>query len=215
MSAPVSIDRGMSLQEVTDYAKEFLRKEYNLELDIPVYINNRLKSTQGQVLSIKGVPTSVDFRGDLLRYGDKEAICRVIRHEMIHVAFIKLGKHSSDGQQEFEQELNKKQALSSYKYVIVYPNGEKAYRNEYPPQGKTRYTVHKNPSYYGYLIGVFTQLQCSKCKKISYCLNKKVLKKPDEYETKCCKAEIVPLGSVIFDGNSDEPITDYKEKGGE
>jgi len=104
----------MNMEDVNIFAKQFLKRHYNIELTIPIKRNNRLRTTQGRYVTKQdGTPVHIDVSGQTLEYGSKEAIKGVIKHECIHFALHQLGKPYKDGSRLFEAELAKHQAPST------------------------------------------------------------------------------------------------------
>lgn len=103
----------MNVEELTKYANEFLRKEYSMELAIPIVRNGRLRRTLGSFVTIRGEPKEIELAGYLLDYGAKEPILDVLYHELIHYALFTQGRSYRDGCVEFETELRKHGVSSS------------------------------------------------------------------------------------------------------
>lgn len=103
-----------TIEELTEIAKEFLRKNYDITLDIPIIRNNRLRRSQGRYISTwEGVPIRIEIAGETLTYGATEYILGVLRHELIHYALEVEGEPNDDGHPHFEAELLKHRALST------------------------------------------------------------------------------------------------------
>lgn len=97
----------LSIEELTGIANDFLRKEYSLELTIPIVRNGRLRSTLGSFITLRGKPKEIELAGYLLDYGAEEPILDVLYHELIHYALFTQGRQYRDGTVEFESELRK------------------------------------------------------------------------------------------------------------
>ena len=105
-----------TLPEVEKIARDFLSKTYDLELSIPIKINNRLTTTLGRFrwrrLTAQsgrkmGVPLSIEISGKYLRYGDSKDIVSTIKHECCHYALFVSGLPFRDGDTYFENELKR------------------------------------------------------------------------------------------------------------
>lgn len=98
----------MNLLQLIDIAEQFLQTAYQLQLDIPIERNNRLRTTQGRyVVKQDRTPVKIELSGNTLDYGTEEAIIGVLKHECIHYALHQLGKPYKDGNIYFEKELKK------------------------------------------------------------------------------------------------------------
>lgn len=107
-----------TVEELTKFAREFLRKEYNEELPFDVTINGRLKTTLGRYdfyrsMNGKIVPRAVMLSRQLIEYGTTATIESVLKHELIHLAVSRMGLPFNDGDEEFESELRKHGAHST------------------------------------------------------------------------------------------------------
>lgn len=106
------IDR--SVFSLEKRCKEFIRKEYNINLDIPVRINNRLSRSLGRFVITRGnIDNRIEFAGYLLKEGTDEQIISVLKHECIHYVLYQLGRDFKDGQKDFENELKRHGAGST------------------------------------------------------------------------------------------------------
>ncbi|MEI3605890.1 SprT-like domain-containing protein [Pseudogracilibacillus sp. SE30717A] len=105
----------MSEEELKKIASEFLSKNYNIELNVPVLRNNRLRTTLGRfvISSDKKTPLRIEIAGNTLDYGTDKAIIGVLKHECIHYALHLKGESSTDGHPYFESELKKHDAPST------------------------------------------------------------------------------------------------------
>ena len=98
----------MNEAEITQYAKEFLKKAYNWDLDIPVIINSRLSRALGRyVHSRLGQPLRIELSKKFLINGNLSDIHSTIKHECIHYVLHQMGKPYRDGMPLFESELAK------------------------------------------------------------------------------------------------------------
>src|SRR5690625_3848658 len=96
----------IDLNELSTYAKHFLHTNFQINDMIPIKRNNRLRTSLGRyVFSTSGEPLRIELSGNLLKYGSKDTIYGVLRHECIHYAFHLKGKNMHDGNEEFERAL--------------------------------------------------------------------------------------------------------------
>ncbi|MCA1025717.1 SprT-like domain-containing protein [Cytobacillus kochii] len=108
----------MIVEELTDYAQNFLEEKYGMSLDIPIVINKRLRSTLGSFILTKDKPHEIEMAGFLIEYGADDVIYDTLRHELIHYALFMQGRQYRDGTLEFENEL-RKHNVGSTKTVFV------------------------------------------------------------------------------------------------
>ena len=156
----------MTAEELTRHAEDFLVDNYGLTLDIPIVINNRLRSTLGSFVHSGNEPVCIEIGGQVIKYGADEAILDILRHELIHYALSTLGKPFDDGHPYFEAELRKHSVAST---------------------GTN-------------LIGLYYAANCAACGEIVVSKYKSLLDKPDEYSSRCCNAEVLPVGIRIYNG---------------
>jgi len=100
----------MTQQQIEVYAKDFLKKQYNLELTVPIEINGRLKIVLGRFKNTGAInrrPVKIEMSKQYLIHGKLEDIQSTIRHECIHYALYVTGKPYKDGERLFESELRK------------------------------------------------------------------------------------------------------------
>jgi len=105
------------LSTLTAYSEDFLKKNYGLDLPVPILINNRLRRSLGRC-SIKRsmgqfIPHGIDLAGRLLQYYEIHEVYDVLRHELIHLAGVMLNKPYRDGESWFESELRKHNSAST------------------------------------------------------------------------------------------------------
>jgi len=107
------------LNELTLFAKQFIYKNYRLELAIPIQRNNRLRTTLGRyVYQKQSKPLRIELAGFILDYGAKSAIIDVLKHECIHYSLHMQGLPCHDGHPYFEAELKKHGVSSTNKTMI-------------------------------------------------------------------------------------------------
>lgn len=114
------------IKEVERFCKNFLRKEYGLNVFFPIERNNRLRRTLGIFRYTQSRPLAIEFSGFFLENGREDQILSTMKHECIHYALFTLGRDFRDGDTDFENELRKHGARStgtqhvSRKQKIVY-----------------------------------------------------------------------------------------------
>ncbi|WP_462422170.1 SprT-like domain-containing protein [Salinicoccus sp. Marseille-QA3877] len=95
----------MNTRQLEIYADEFLRKNFDLSLDVPLRISKRMKSKLG-VFSIKYNDHKVLSSEIVISYNfiinnDKEAVLDVLYHECVHYALYKKRLPFRDSDPEF------------------------------------------------------------------------------------------------------------------
>lgn len=83
-------------------AKDFTIKEYNVELTVPIVINNRLSKHLGRFRSFKnGNAIDIQLSKELLSYHSEEVIIDVLKHELTHYSLFELGLPFQDSDYTF------------------------------------------------------------------------------------------------------------------
>lgn len=102
---------------LTQYAKNWLKETYGLELEVPIIINARLTQSLGHFkYYISGKPHSISIAKRTVDYYGKEATLDVLKHELVHYACFVLGKPHADGDWYFENELKKHGITRTHTY---------------------------------------------------------------------------------------------------
>ncbi|MHC8516825.1 SprT family zinc-dependent metalloprotease [Sporosarcina sp. ITBMC105] len=103
----------MTLDQITEYAREFLRNSYGMEMVEPIKRNNRLTRSMARYVYYGEEESHIEIAGFMLKYAADCVIKAVIRHECVHYAMHRLCRPFDDGQAEFEAELKKRDAPST------------------------------------------------------------------------------------------------------
>lgn len=156
-------------RKIENATRDFLMTAYGLELDIPVKINSRMKSSLGRfrhALYPEPRATMIEISKNYIAHYDWDTIYKTIKHEAIHYACYTLGKPYKDGQDYFENELKKWDSKST---------------------GSTSYK------------GRVVQYACSaeKCETV-YTKKRKYKNNGASYISGCCKAPIKYVGEKII-----------------
>lgn len=133
-------------RKLNDDAREFLMRAYGLDLDIPVKINGRLKSSHGRFTHSGSRKESIkiEISKTYIEHYDWETIYKTLVHECIHYALYELDKPYRDGTPLFESEIIKHNSHSTktnpYRGKVVEygcPCCNKTYRKKkrYPRNG--------------------------------------------------------------------------------
>ncbi len=97
------------IEDYTQFANDFLQKEYNLTLIVPIKIDGRLKRALGSFHSTRAsLPICIKLNKTqviLDRRLETEYIFDTLRHELVHYALFMLGRNYHDGDDDFESEL--------------------------------------------------------------------------------------------------------------
>ncbi len=150
-----------------------IAEEFGYELDVPIEINSRLKSTLGRVkfsrVGKNCIPIKIEFSKELFHYSHDD-IEDVIRHEMAHYFVLKDTKINHGHNAIWKSWAIK---LGCRPRATIKVN-DKQVRN----QSEVKYK---------YLV------RCSKCTQIvgRYKRVSKVIKHPSRYRSKCCNEKIV------------------------
>lgn len=104
----------MNVQNLNSIANEFLEKEFSLQLEVPIKVNNRLSRALGRLKSYRmrnypytSYPHSIELSGKLLDYAPEDEIIDVLKHELVHYALCVLQKPYNDGDHYFESTLQR------------------------------------------------------------------------------------------------------------
>lgn len=108
MSVTTTKEERISIEELTEIAKDFLRDSYDVGLNIPIERNNRLRSSMGRfIATYEDEPLRIELAGFLLKYGHRSAVIDTLKHECVHYALCVRGEPNSDGHPHFETELRR------------------------------------------------------------------------------------------------------------
>lgn len=105
------MDTKISLYYINEKAKFYTKELWNLELDIPVVINTRLRRSLGRCNYTKQIELSHEIL-DRIDFDD------TLLHELCHWALYKQGKNFKDGNSDFENELERIGASSTNTTII-------------------------------------------------------------------------------------------------
>lgn len=108
-------------KQLETYTRNFLKQNYNLELTVPVRINNRLSRALGRFSynQRSRMPVAIEFSKHLIATQDVDMILDVARHEAIHYALFVQGKPHKDGEPLFESELVKHNSKSTRSFNVI------------------------------------------------------------------------------------------------
>lgn len=107
----ITTEKITTVQQLEEIAKQFLIENFNLKLNIPIRISNRMSRTLGNFRvmenTITGVKRAKDIAisGNLLKHYKTEDVVDTLKHECVHYALFMLGKPYQDGQHYFEKTL--------------------------------------------------------------------------------------------------------------
>jgi SprT-like protein len=108
----------MDIELLNRKAKFYTQTLWGMELDAPVSINNRLKTTYGRFICGRfyDIKTRIELSGLILNF--PEIIDDVLLHELTHWYCYKTGKHYKDNNTDFILELDKLNIISSGGVII-------------------------------------------------------------------------------------------------
>lgn len=93
--------------ELYSISREFLDKEFGLTLDIPIFINNRMKSMLGVFKHKRYEATQIEISREFIDTHPREAVIDVLKHELVHYALFILKKPYRDGDKYFKDTLDR------------------------------------------------------------------------------------------------------------
>lgn len=100
----------VSVSELMLHAHQFLKSSFDLDLDIDIRLNGRLKKAMGRfVIEHRNGKTHdayIEIAKDLLRYYPTNEIFDVLEHECVHYALWEQGKPYGDSDKEFIKTCN-------------------------------------------------------------------------------------------------------------
>lgn len=130
-------------KKLEQVARKFLKEEYDIDLDIPIVLNGRLKRIYGRYVYHNSVRKGIkiEMGKNYILNQSWENIRQTLIHECIHYALHILGKPFRDGQECFENELKKHGSHSTG--TVSYRGKEYIYGC--PSCGKTVRRVKRYP----------------------------------------------------------------------
>jgi len=110
----------INIQELENYANDFLMKTYGIRLTIPIEISKRMTSTLGYFYFSKSPkkPRLIRLSYYLVKNNSVDIILDVLRHELVHYACFVLGYPFRDGEEFFENELKRLGVTSGGTYTL-------------------------------------------------------------------------------------------------
>ena len=120
--------KNLKLEPYEKFAQDFLKKHFNLDLEIPLKLNGHLKRAVGRFIARNKTPLYIElgtefFAGNEL-VNKMEDNYKILGHELVHYAFLLQGKDNRDGSYEFEKKLIELSLPSS---MAVYGRTENSY----------------------------------------------------------------------------------------
>ena len=103
----------LTLNEIYQEVKEYMLKNFDFNLDLPININYHLTNAVAQVV----LPNPrIELSGIILKceYLNKEAFTEILEHEAIHYYLWSLSKPFQDGSEDFEYLLRLKKLPSTH-----------------------------------------------------------------------------------------------------
>lgn len=97
----------MNGPELYSIARDFLDKEFNMKLDIPIFISPKLKTTFGYFRTKKGVAWEIQMSKEFMDTHPREHIIDVLKHELVHYACFEMKKPWRDKDPYFKETLDR------------------------------------------------------------------------------------------------------------
>ena len=113
-------------QDLTNYAIQFLKDTYNIELDIPIYFND---IEQDNILGLFTFNNNYEDFGAIdiqinTKVMDSHAVERVLLHELTHYYNYVMNMDYEDGTEGFEAELYRNGGKSNYNNPVPLLNSK-------------------------------------------------------------------------------------------
>lgn len=112
-----------NIYQLKQYAKKWLKDNYDLELVVPLQLNGRMQRTCGWFKYFRsGKPSKIELNKFFVENNEPVLVLDVLRHELVHYALFMQGKPHGDGHPVFENELKRLGIVSQDtidKYMIV------------------------------------------------------------------------------------------------
>lgn len=99
----------ITIPELTEIAKAFLKEKYNMQLNIPIVLNTRISKRLGTFYHKRGYKSStrIDIGTNTINHYPRETVIDVLKHELTHYAAYEMDMPYRDGDHYFENELKK------------------------------------------------------------------------------------------------------------
>lgn len=111
-----------NIYQLRKYAEKFLRENYQINLDIPLTLNARMRRTCGWFrFTRSGIAKCIELNKYFVENNEPVVVLDVLRHELVHYALFVEGKPNKDGHPVFENELKRLNIVSQStinKYTI-------------------------------------------------------------------------------------------------
>lgn len=111
-----------NVNQLTQYADKFLKDNYNLQMNVPLKLNGRMRTTCGWFKHTEEESLEVELNKFFVENNEPNIVLDVLRHELVHYALFEQGKPNADGHPVFEGELKRLGIVSQStidKYTIT------------------------------------------------------------------------------------------------
>jgi SprT-like protein len=116
-----------NIHQLRGYAKQWLKDNYNMELEVPLQLNSRMQRTCGwfrhtRYRDGRDIPNCIELNKFFVENNEPVTVLDVLRHELVHYALFVQKKDYKDGSYGFERELKRLGIVSQKtidKYMIV------------------------------------------------------------------------------------------------
>lgn len=162
----------LTLAELTEIARQFLRDEYGMALEIPIIRNGRLRTSLGRFIeSVENEPLRIEMSKKALKYASKAILVDILKHECVHYALCAKGEPNDDGHPHFEAELKRLGISNNYENTCAEYVGE---------------------------VYVYKCLQCDN--RTEGTIKSMYKARGAGYISKCCRAKLAYVCTEIYDG---------------
>jgi SprT-like protein len=94
-------------RELYSISREFLDKEFDMKLEIPIFINNRMKTTYGYFQVRNEQSWKIEMSKEFIDTHPREHIIDVLKHELVHYACFEQGMPWRDKDKYFKDTLDR------------------------------------------------------------------------------------------------------------
>ena len=98
---------------VTNFSKKFLKNEFNIDLNIPIYIGETPEGTNG-IFNFADKNKEFIIINKSLKDAEKHCLEKVLIHELLHYALYEQNKEFKDGTKTFEKYILLYNSVSNY-----------------------------------------------------------------------------------------------------
>lgn len=102
----------MKIEDLTKHAKDFVLSNFNLEFDLPIIINGRLKTSLGVFVRIHDrydelESMEIQLSKRLINYYPDDEVVSILEHELVHYCLFITNQPFDDDSKEFIETCNR------------------------------------------------------------------------------------------------------------